>query len=78
MVCSRAAMLLKVTAKSASSLHPVTGARAVKSPLPSLRAASLMASMGPVNRRANTMDSTLATSSASAADNRNILIMSPT
>ena len=78
MVCNRAAMLLKVVAKSASSSQPVTGARAVKSPVPSRRAASLMASMGPVMRRANTMHSAPHTTRISSEDSRNIRIMSCT
>ncbi len=76
MVCSRAAMLLKVVAKSASSTQPSTGARAVKSPLPRRRAASLMSSMGPVMRRANTQHSTLHSSRIAAAEMPNMASIS--
>ena len=70
--------VVKVHGKVGQFGAAVHRARAVKSPLPSLRAASLMASMGPVKRRANTAEITLATISAMAAESRNMLAMSPT
>ena len=77
MVCRRAAMLLKVVAKSASSTQPSTGARAVKSPLPRRRAASLMSSMGPVMRLASTQHSRLHSNRMTAAEMPNMASISP-
>ena len=76
MVCSRAAMLLKVVAKSASSTQPSTGARAVKSPLPRRRAASLMSSIGPVMRLASTQHRMLHKIRMTAAEMPNIVSIS--
>ena len=68
MVCSRAAMLLKVVANSASSSQPFTGARAVKSPLPSWRAAALICSMGAVILRVSSIDTIMASSRMQMAE----------
>ena len=67
MVSRLRAMLLKVTASWATSSLPSTGTRTLKSPLPNLRAASLMRRSGVVSRLVTKMARRLAASSSSPA-----------
>ena len=76
MVCSRAAMLLKVVANPASSSQPSTGARAVKSPPPSWRAAALICSIGAVILRVSSSETISASSRMHSADRQITLMLS--
>ena len=78
MVSRLRAMLLKVTASWATSSSPSTGTRTLKSPLPNLRAASLMRRRGVVSRVVKKMASTLEASSISPAASTKLENMSPT